>query len=71
MSATASGAPMRAIQNPMSPPPKSLDKVKAIKAPIMYREPCATFGIRKTPRIRLNPEETMKRITVRLKPTNT
>jgi hypothetical protein len=43
--------------------------VNVIKAPTIYREPCHILGIRSTPKIRLKPEATMKRITVRLKPT--
>ena len=35
----------------------------------MYSEPCATFGIRSTPRMRLMPDDTMNRIVVRLSPT--
>jgi hypothetical protein len=60
---------INAIQKPIDPPPKAVEMVNVIKAPTMYREPCHILGIRSTPKIRLKPEATMKRITVRLKPT--
>jgi hypothetical protein len=43
--------------------------LKAENAPIMYRDPWATLGTRRTPRTKLRPEETMKRIIARLRPT--
>jgi hypothetical protein len=35
----------------------------------MYSDPWATFGMRRTPRMRLMPDDTMNRIVVRLSPT--
>jgi hypothetical protein len=68
--ATPMGARKRAIQKPDGPPPKSVAIAYAKNAPIIYRDPWATFGIRSTPRTRLRPEATMNRIVVRLRPTS-
>jgi hypothetical protein len=43
--------------------------VKVAKAPIMYKEPCAIFGTRSTPRTKLNPAQTINKIIDRLRPT--
>lgn len=60
---------MRASQNPIGPPPKSLEMLKAENAPIMYNEPCATLGTLSTPRTKLSPDVTINRIMARLSPT--
>jgi hypothetical protein len=67
--ATPRGAKIKAIQKPMDPPPKAPEIVNVIKAPTIYRDPCQMLGILRTPRMRLNPEATMKRMTVRDNPT--
>ncbi len=69
MAATTSGARTRASQNPVVPPTATA-MLWAAKAPIMYSEPWATFGTRKTPRMKLKPEETINRIMARLSPTS-
>jgi len=49
--------------------PNKVKMLKAANAPIMYRDPCATFGTRSTPRTKLIPEHTTNRIIALLSPT--
>jgi hypothetical protein len=53
----------------MEPPPTKVKMLKATNAPIMYREPWATFGTLSTPRTKLIPEQTINRIIALLSPT--
>jgi len=63
------GDRINASQKPVEPPPKNLEMLKAENAPIIYREPWATFGTLSIPRTKLSPTVTMNRIIARLRPT--
>src|SRR5512134_529489 len=70
MAATNRGARIIEAPKAKTPSPRKWIAVYAAKAPIMYMEPCARFGIRSTPRMRVRPDDTMNRIVVRLNPTS-
>ena len=68
INATSNGAIIIEIQKPNGPG-ISFVILKVAKAPIMYKDPCATFGTRRTPKTKLSPAQTTNKIIARLKPT--